>query len=234
MYNINKNYRAKYYGKSRKASDVQYIVIHYTANGGTKATAKGNANYFATTTRKASAHYIVDQNVTIYQCVDDLDVAWSVGDNNKYTNGGAQYKKKCTNGNSISIEMVSQSKNGIYFIPENTIKRAQELTFNLMQKYNINIKNVLRHYDVTGKLCPRPFIDTNEWNDFKRGLESDIELITTTNILVDNKEITVERILKNGKNYVLLVDLPKLVSNVKVSYDTNKKIPTITTKQEVI
>ena len=41
----------------------------------------------------------------------------------------------------------------------------------LMAKYNIPAANVIRHYDVTGKVCPEPYVrDTAAWNTFKANL----------------------------------------------------------------
>ncbi len=170
-YIINDSIKAKYYGSIRSSEQIKYIVIHYTANSGTKATAKGNANYFHTCPREASAHYIVDTNNTIYQSVPDNYVAWSVGGGGKGT-----LKNIVNNTNSISIEMVSCSNSNGYYIPEETILRTIELTKDLMSKYGIKPENVVRHYDVTTKLCPEPFVrDAKQWENFK-------------NKLIDNKE----------------------------------------------
>lgn len=177
-YTINSSIRARYYNQTPRAtSSIKYIVLHYTANSGTTASAKGNANYFHTTDRKASAHYVCDEKDVIYQCVPDTNAAYSVGDTQKYTNGGAQLKSKCTNSNSISIEMVSHTDSkGNYYIPEATINHAIELTRVLMSKYHVPSSNVVRHYSVTGKLCPRPMCyDTAgnaKWEEFKSRLMS--------------------------------------------------------------
>jgi N-acetylmuramoyl-L-alanine amidase CwlA len=98
-----------------------------------------------------------------------------VGDRQKYTNGGAQLKGKCTNSNSISIEMVSHTDSkGNYYIPEATINHAVELTRALMSKYHIPSSNVVTHHMCTGKLCPRPMCyDTAgkaKWTEFKAKL----------------------------------------------------------------
>ena len=171
-YKIDSSIRARYYGSSNRGNP-KYIVLHYTGNSGTSATAKGNANYFHTCTRKASAHYVVDENATIYQCVPDNRAAWAVGDS---SNGHGTFYGKCTNTNSISIEMVSHS-NGSYYIPDATIQRASELTRDLMKKYGINADHVIRHYDVTTKACPEPMCGTTaknkKWAAFKA-------LLTTT------------------------------------------------------
>lgn len=177
-YTINNSIRARYYNQTPRAtSSIKYIVLHYTANSGTTASAKGNANYFHTTDRKASAHYVCDEKDVIYQCVPDTNAAYSVGDTQKYTNGGAQLKGKCTNSNSISIEMVSHTDSkGNYYIPEATINHAIELTRALMLKYHISSSNVVRHYSVTGKLCPRPMCydaaGNAKWEEFKSRLTS--------------------------------------------------------------
>lgn len=108
----------------------KWISIHYTANNGD--TAWGNCNYFHKEYRGASANYFVDES-SIYQCVEDKDVAWAVGAD-KYYNG-------CRNTNSISVELCSRNtkkdKSGeYYFLPE-TVKNAKELVKYLMKAYNI-------------------------------------------------------------------------------------------------
>ena len=94
---------------------------------------------------------------SIYQSVPDLRVAWAVG-GGKYpscpqTGGGTLYNI-CRNTNSISIELCDTKRDGTYAPASETVKAALELTRELMAKYNIPQKNVIRHFDVTGKLCP--------------------------------------------------------------------------------
>lgn len=61
--------------------------------------------------------------------------------------------------------------NGKYYFKEETIKNAQNLTSYLMTKYNIPLENIVRHYDVTHKVCPEPYVrDENAWKEFKDGL----------------------------------------------------------------
>ena len=84
------------YTKGRK-EQIQYIVVHYTANNGDRA--EGNGNYFAHPNRNASAHYFVDEN-TIVQSVHDENTAWHCG--------AKSYRhEKCRNNNSIGVEMCS-------------------------------------------------------------------------------------------------------------------------------
>jgi N-acetylmuramoyl-L-alanine amidase CwlA len=148
------------YGSSRNIKDIKYIVIHYTGNDGD--TDEGNGNYF-NGTRGVSAHYFVDSDsVTI--SVPDNYIAWSVG-GNKYpscsTTGGGKYYGKCTNANSISIELCDDVRNGVVYPSAKTIENAIALTKSLMKKYNIPASNVIRHFCVTGKLCPAYWCGTD-------------------------------------------------------------------------
>ena len=160
--NINTVYaHTSNYTKGRKQL-IKYIVVHYTANDGD--TARNNGNYFSQPNRNASAHYFVDEN-EIIQSVKDTDTAWHCG--------AKTYKHElCRNDNSIGIEMCSEKdEQGKYYINESTQNNTIELIKQLMQKYDISIENVLRHYDITGKLCPEPFVRNQvQWLDFKQKL----------------------------------------------------------------
>lgn len=152
------------YGNKREYDRIKYIVVHYTSNKGD--TAKNNAMYYANgNTRNAGAHYYVDEGDTIYKSVPLNRVAWSVG-GNKYndcakTGGGTLYGK-CTNANSLSIEMCnSREKNSK--VEENTLWLIRFL----MKKYGIKKSDVIRHFDVTGKYCPVTLMDNKAWEEFK-------------------------------------------------------------------
>lgn len=140
---------------------IQYLVIHYV---GAVSSAKANCNYFYSTYRAASAHYFVDDN-SIWQCVLDKDIAWHVGANN-YFNG-------CRNTNSIGIEMCCFNNNGTLDMSDATINNTLELAAYICRKYGITIDRVVRHYDVTHKSCPAPFVSNpSRWNDFKNRLSN--------------------------------------------------------------
>lgn len=139
-----------------------YIVIHYV---GAVSTAKNNADYFYSVNRQASANYFVDEN-EIWRVVRDSDMAWHCG-----TNG--TYYSDCRNTNSIGIEMCCYWNNGYLDVSEKVISRTIELTKELMAKYNIPADRVIRHYDVTRKMCPEPLVSNGaRWNDFKSRLNS--------------------------------------------------------------
>lgn len=150
-------------GGSRSASAIKYIVIHYTGNDGD--TAAANAKYYANTVVKTSAHYFVDAK-EIVQSVPDLRVAWAVGGNKyascKQTGGGKLYGK-CTNTNSISIEICDATRDGVYKPAPETVTAVLDLTRELMKKYNVPAANVIRHFDVTGKLCPAYWTSDAVW-----------------------------------------------------------------------
>lgn len=143
----------------------KYIVLHYTANNGD--TAWGNCNYFHKENRGASANYFVDET-SIWQCVEDNDIAWHVGTNKGYKNG-------CRNNNSIGIEMCSRKdSSGTYYIKPETVANTIELVKYLIDKYKITNINtqIVRHFDVTGKRCPEPWVrDPAQWINFLKALE---------------------------------------------------------------
>lgn len=153
------------YGGKRATSKIKYIVIHYTGNDGD--TDESNGRFFKNNIVKASAHYFVDDD-SITQSVPDTYVAWSVG-GSRYSNykktGGATYYKKCTNNNSISIELCDDVKNGKVYPSAKTIQNAIDLVEMLMKKYNIPKANVIRHFDVTGKACPSYWCGTKAKNE---------------------------------------------------------------------
>ena len=159
------------YGGSRNASQIRYLVYHYTGNDGDRAA--NNAKYFQNNIVKASAHYFVD-DTTVWRSVPDLKVAWSVG-GSKYANadktGGGTIYGVITNTNSLSIEMCDTIRNGVYQASEATLANAAALGRALMEKYGIPIENVYRHFDVTGKHCPSYLVSAQKWAEFKKRLE---------------------------------------------------------------
>ena len=147
------------YNHTKGNNNIKYIVIHDTGNY--MDSDEGNAKYFSEDGRKASAHYFVDDN-SITQVVEDKDIAWHVGD-------GAG-KHGITNKNSIGIEMCRVNNDVTALTEQNTI----ELVKMLMQKYNVSIDRVVRHYDASRKNCPSSFSANNwaRWIAFKSKLES--------------------------------------------------------------
>ena len=124
---------------------IDRIVIHYTA---TLASARNNAIYFSRNERKgSSAHYFVD-NVTdeIYQSVAEGDIAWHAGN-------------WLVNCRSVGIEVVSAGED----YSEVEVGKLAWLAQTLMKRYGISEGGVIHHYDVTGKICPAPYIAAGRW-----------------------------------------------------------------------
>ena len=151
------NYRAG------RTQPVRYIVMHYTANNGD--TARNNCDYYHRVGGlQASAHYFVDEHGAM-QSVRECDTAWHCG-------ARAYWHPECRNANSIGIEMCSRKRaDGSYYILPETVANAAALAREIMQRYGIDTEHVLRHYDVTGKRCPMPWVDDPaQWTAFKASL----------------------------------------------------------------
>ena len=150
------NYTAK------RTGAIRYLVVHYT---GAPGTARNNGAYFASRGDiGASAHYFVDAQ-DIVQSVPDSGRAWHCG--------AASYRHpECRNDNSIGVELCCyQNAAGRWCFDPETVDNAVQLVRSLMAQYNIDIDHVVRHYDVTGKICPEPFVrDASAWAEFKARL----------------------------------------------------------------
>ena len=195
---INDTIRATRVGGRRPLSAIRAI-----------ATALGNARYFANGSegRAASAHFVVDEGDTVYQCVPLDVVAWAVGDGRS-----GKFGKVYSNYNTVSIEMVSHTDaSGKYYIPEATMRNAARL-YQMLLKQLPNVQAAIRHYDISMKLCPLPLIDEKKWADFRKLLEEVDEVVTKAKMIIDGKEIEVERILKDGTNYIKIRDIAKLAT----------------------
>ena len=165
IYNPLKNHITKCKGRP-----IKYLAIHFTAGS---SSIGGRAMNVKMTfeTSQASADFCVDDR-DIVQFNPDIKnyYCWAVGDAKKQTTGGAKFNGLATNSNTISIEICSSCKYGYslavpnhegWYFTEEVLDNAVKLTKLLMQKYGIPIGRVVRHYDITGKLCPALV----GWND---------------------------------------------------------------------
>ena len=226
-----------------KGRSIKYIVVHYTAGVSSKAGAAANtAEWFKNPLAGGSADYIVDDE-TIVQYNGDIGnrYCWAVGGSkysNMTTSEGGRFYGKCTNVNSISVEMCSNktNKNSLgatdkdWFLTDKTVNNAAELVKQLMAEYGIPIDNVIMHHHVTGKVCPNPWCVTKDrlskWQDFKAMLtkKEDGEMVTKTDFNCAGKNIEMDRILKEGRNYIYIRDLEK-TGLFRVTYDEKTKTP---------
>ena len=135
------------YTRGRGGNPVNTVVVHYT---GTNASAHNNLLYFSRNSAGASAHYFIDRDGTLCQSVSESDTAWHAG-------------SWQTNQHSIGIEVVSAGDD----FTEAQVATLGELVRDLMARYGIPEGSVIRHYDVTGKLCPAPYVDASKWAELK-------------------------------------------------------------------
>ena len=173
-----------YLSAARGRKEICYLVIHFTANDGD--TAKNNADYFTNSNISTSTHYFVDEK-EVWQSVRDADIAWHCGTKGTY------FHPYCRNANSIGIELCSRIKNGKYYFQAGTVENAVQLARSLMQKYGIAPDHVVRHYDVTHKNCPAPFVENvAAWQDFKRRLTEEVDDMTADevkNLIAQSKTV---------------------------------------------
>lgn len=135
---------------------VNGIVVHYTANPGTDAEA--NRNYFESrkdcadeSSNKVSSHFIIGLDGTIIQCIPEDEIA---------------YASNKRNADTISIECCHPGKSGKF--TKATYQALVHLSAYLCAKYEITTDNVIRHYDVTGKACPKYFVKHSDaWETFR-------------------------------------------------------------------
>lgn len=146
-----------------KTGKINGIVIHYTANPG--STARQNRDYFEglkdSHETKASSHFVVGLEGEIVQCIPTWEVAYASNDRNSDT---------------VSIETCHPKKDGKY--TKETYRSMVKLTAWLCKKFDLNENDVIRHYDVTGKICPKYFVENEEaWKKFledvKQAIDSD-------------------------------------------------------------
>lgn len=137
------------------------IVVHYTANPG--ATAMDNRNYFEGLKdghdTQVSSNFIVGLEGEIVQCVPTWEMA---------------YASNSRNIDTVSIECCHPDETGEF--SKETYRSMVQLCAWLCMKFDLNEEDVIRHYDVTGKNCPKYFVEHEEaWVNFKADIKEAIE-----------------------------------------------------------
>ncbi len=143
-----------------KLSSVNGIVIHYVGNPGT--TAQQNRDYFdglkrqsGSNTTSVSSHFVIGLDGEIIQCIPVDEKAFA--SNNR-------------NSDTISIECCHPEADGVF--TEETYESLVKLTAWLCTELKLEVKDVIRHYDVTGKECPRAFVeDEDAWKQFRKDVK---------------------------------------------------------------
>lgn len=145
----------KYSRPQTPLKKVTKIAVHYIGNANTSAQA--NRNYFnslaSTHTTYASSHYIIGLNGEIIQCIPENEIAYCTNQANSY---------------SISIENCHPKADGKF--TEKTRQSLKKLCADLCKRYGLDPeKDIIRHYDVTGKACPLYWVNNpQDFVAFKR------------------------------------------------------------------
>ena len=130
--------------------DIKNIVIHYVGNPNT--TAKNNRDYFDNPLTKVSSHFIVGLDGEVVQCVPIYERSAASNNRNKDT---------------ISIETCHPDESGKF--SEDTYDSLVNLTAFLCYEFKLKEDDVIRHYDITGKICPKYYVENeDEWENFKK------------------------------------------------------------------
>lgn len=151
----------KYSRPGLQLEKVNGIVVHYTANPGT--TAQQNRDYFQGLAQSgktyASSHFVIGLEGEIVQCIPCSEISYASNDRNNDT---------------ISIECCIEDETGKF--NSKTYDSLIRLTTWLMGRYELRTADVIRHYDVTGKACPKYFVDHEDsWEQFHKDLIDYIE-----------------------------------------------------------
>jgi N-acetyl-anhydromuramyl-L-alanine amidase AmpD len=133
---------------------IKGIVVHYTANPG--ASAIDNRDYFEglkdSHTTQASSNFIIGLEGEIIQCVPTWEVAYASNERNIDT---------------VSIECCHPDESGKF--NDETYRSMVQLCAWLCMKFELNEDDIIRHHDVTGKNCPKYFVENEEaWKKFKK------------------------------------------------------------------
>ena len=145
---------------------VNGIVVHYVANP--CSTALENRNYFeglkdqtGSKTTSVSSHFVIGLEGEVVQCVPLNEVAYA--SNNR-------------NSDTISIECCHPDETGKFY--DSTYQTLVNLCAYLCVEFDLKPDDVIRHYDVTGKICPKYFVDYPEkWEDFHKDVKKAIKIL---------------------------------------------------------
>ena len=143
-----------------KLAEINGIVVHYVGNPGT--TAGQNRNYFeglkdqtGSNRISVSSNFIIGLDGEILQCVPIDEMA---------------YASNARNSDTISIECCHPGKDGKF--TEETYASLVRLTAWLCRELDLKPKDVIRHYDVTEKACPKYFVDhPDQWKEFQKDVK---------------------------------------------------------------
>ena len=142
-------------------NEVDYIAIHYTANPG--STAVSNRNYFenlaTTQDNKVSSHFVIGLEGEVVQCIPTSEISYATNSRNVDT---------------ISIECCHPDETGQFNTA--TYDSTVKLTAWLCTRFGLTSDQVIRHYDVTGKDCPKYYVENPDaWIQMKSDIAAQIQ-----------------------------------------------------------
>ena len=141
----------------RALEEVRGIVVHYVGNPGTSAQA--NRNYFANIGTQVCSHFVIGLDGEIIQCVPLDERSAASNERNRDT---------------ISIEVCHPDESGQF--NDATYASLVKLTAWLCTEFELTADDVIRHYDVTGKLCPLYYVENEDaWESFLSDVEAELQ-----------------------------------------------------------
>ena len=137
-----------------KLTEVRDIAIHYVGNPGT--TAQQNRDFFAQPDTTVNAHFVIGLEGEVIQCIPLNEKSSATNERNIDT---------------ISIEVCHPDDTGEF--TQESYAALVKLTAWLCDHEHIGRDRVIRHYDVTGKLCPLYFVEHEEaWEQFRQDVKN--------------------------------------------------------------
>lgn len=143
--------------------DIRGVVIHYVGNPGT--TAQANRNYFESLSSGAegtyaSSHFVIGLEGEVIQCIPLTETA---------------YASNTRNSDTVAIEVCHPDETG-EFSPV-TYARCVELTAWLCREFRLDPEeDVIRHYDITEKVCPKYYVEHPEaWDALRADIAAKME-----------------------------------------------------------
>lgn len=138
-------------------NDIKNVVIHYVGNPDT--TAQNNRDYFNKWDTKVSSHFVVGLNGEIIQCVPLYEKSAASNNRNKDT---------------ISIEVCHPDETGIF--NDETYDSVVKLVSWICNEFSLDESDVIRHYDITGKICPKYYVENEDaWDTLKNDVKEKLK-----------------------------------------------------------
>lgn len=185
------------------------ITIHSTGNP--KSTAKNERGWLTNPTNDRIASWHI--------CVDDKEAVEAIPLDEVAYHAGA----KAGNSSSIGIEICESGDR------EKTLANVAQLVARMLHERGWGVDRLRRHYDWSGKICPRIFYDGGKWTDWKEFVErvrKELESmeIKPTKVIVEGREC--EAYIINGKTFVE-VRKPFELAGFKVNYNPKTQVTEI-------